>query len=65
MNAFFGIGIVTAILYGLLIDGTFFKLYFVLLIGYICIFQFIFLKRGDFSKRKNLVVATWGGKTIC
>ena len=64
MNALFGLGIVAAIIYTLLIDSTFFKIYLVLLIGYIVIFQFIFLKRGDLSKRKNITVATWGGNAF-
>jgi hypothetical protein len=62
MNTFFGIGILAAIIYGLLVDGMYFKIYAVLLVAYVVIFQFIFLNRGDITKRKNLTIATWGRK---
>ena len=64
MNALFGLGVVAAIIYSLFVDGTFFKIYLVLLISYVVIFQFIFINRADISKRKNLTIATWGCKLI-
>lgn len=62
MNALIVLGFIAAILYGIFIDGTFFKIYFALIAIYTVIFQFIFINRSHFTKRKNITVATWGGK---
>lgn len=38
MNALIILGIIAGIIYGLFIDGTFFKIYFALVVAYIVIF---------------------------
>ncbi len=62
MNAFFGVGILTAILYGILIDGTFFKLYFVLLAIYTIVCNHLCINKKHVSKRRNITITTWDGK---
>jgi len=60
MNAFFGIGIIAAIIYSLFIDMTFLKIYAILLIFYIILTQLgISSKYNDFRKRSN--IASWNG----
>ena len=60
MNAFFGIGILAAIIYGFLIDGTYLKFYSLLLLGYIVLTQIGTLTRLN-TKRKKCNIATWNG----
>lgn len=61
MNALIGLGFISAMLYGLFVDGTYFKIYFTLVFLYTVIFNFIFIRRTDFIKRKNITAVTWGG----
>ena len=61
MNALIILGFLAAILYGLFVDGTYFKIYFALVLIYIVIFNFIFINRAHVTKRKNITVATWNG----
>ena len=61
MNAFIILGFIAAILYGLFVDGTYFKIYFALIAIYIVFFQFIFINRSHLTKRKNITAVTWGG----
>ncbi len=62
MNAFFGIGFVTAILYGILVDGTYLKIYFALTLIYIVVFNNLLINKKHFTKRKNINVTSWCGK---
>lgn len=61
MNALIVIGFISAIIYGILVDGTFFKIYFALVALYTVIFQFVFINRKQIIKRKNITVSTWAG----
>ena len=58
MNAMGTIGILSAIIYGLLVDGTYFKIYFILLLGY-----YVFTQIGKMNKyntkRVKINIATW------
>eukprot|EP00347_Sterkiella_histriomuscorum_P023920 403332930 len=63
MNAFIILGFIAAILYGLFVDGTYFKIYFALIAIYIVFFQFIFINRSHLTKRKNITAVTWGAPT--
>ena len=58
INAFYGIGYFSAVIYGLLIDGTYWKIYATLLVAYLI---FVFSQRviKDNPKRKTLIAATW------
>jgi hypothetical protein len=59
MNALLGIAILTGIIYGLLVDGTFFKIYFALLLIYHVLTQVIFVNKKDITKRKKITITTW------
>jgi hypothetical protein len=61
INAFYGIGYFSAVIYGLLIDGTYWKIYLTLFIVYLV---FVSMSRvmKDNPKRKTLIAATWQGK---
>ena len=61
MNAFFGVGILTGILYGIFIDGTFFKIYFVLLALYTIICNHLTINKSHVTKRKNITITSWDG----
>jgi hypothetical protein len=63
MNAFFGVGILTALLYGIFIDGTFFKLYFVVLALYTFICNSLCINKKQITKRKNITITSWDGNT--
>jgi len=64
MNALIILGFISAMLYGILIDGTFFKIYFALIAIYTVIFQFIFVDRRNLPKRKNITAVTWASKIL-
>ncbi len=64
MNALFGIGVVSGIIYGLFIDGTFFKIYFAILLFYTIVFNNLLINKKQTTKRKNISATTWGGM-IC
>ena len=64
MNAFFGIVILTAILYGIFIDGTFFKLYFVLLAIYTVVCNNLCINKKHITKRRNITITTWDGNSF-
>ncbi len=63
MNSFFGIGIIAAIVYAILIDFTYFKIYFAVLIAYIVLTQIGTLNRYN-NPRKKCNIATWNGKFV-
>ncbi|CDW81108.1 2-oxo acid dehydrogenase acyltransferase [Stylonychia lemnae] len=59
MNTFIILGFISAILYGIFVDGTYFKIYFSLVALYIVIFNFIFIDKKSIPKRKNITAVTW------
>lgn len=61
MNSFIVLGFISAMLYGIFVDGTFFKIYFSLVALYIVIFNFIFIDKKSIPKRKNITAVTWSG----
>jgi ABC-type transport system involved in Fe-S cluster assembly fused permease/ATPase subunit len=61
MNALFGIGIAASIIHGVLFDGTFWKIYGVLLVVYL-LFVLVTRDMRDNPKRKTIMAATWSGK---
>lgn len=62
MNALFGIGCVAGIIYGIFVDGTFFKIYFALIAFYTVVFNFLLIDRKQLTTRKNINATSWGGK---
>jgi hypothetical protein len=64
MNALIGVGFAAGIVYGLLVDGTYFKIYFSILAVYTVIFNYIAIDRTLLTKRKNINVTSWSGKCL-
>ena len=62
MNSFIGIAIAAAIIYGILVNGTYFKIYIVSLVGYIILTQIGTTTRYN-NKRKKCNISTWNGKS--
>lgn len=62
MNALFGIGCVAGIIYGIFVDGTFFKIYFALIAFYTVVFNFLLIDRKQLTTRKNINATSWGGE---
>ncbi len=60
MNALFGVGVVSAVVFGILVDGTFFKIYFAVLAIYTIVCNYILIDRSHITKRKNISVTSWG-----
>ncbi len=63
MNAFFGLGIVAAIIYSFMVDATYLKIYAILLLGYILLTQIGTLNRYN-NPRKKCNIATWNGTLV-
>lgn len=63
MNALLVLGYIAGLLYGLLIDGTFLKIYFALIIFYMIVFQNLLINKKHTTLRKNILVTSWGGKS--
>lgn len=63
MNAFLVLGFIAGILYGIFIDGTFFKIYFALIMFYFVVFNNLLINKKDYTKRKNILATTWNGMT--
>lgn len=61
-NALIILGYIAAIVYGIFVDGTFFKIYFVLIALYTIIFNHLLIDKRHFTKRKNITVTSWSGK---
>ena len=61
MNALWGLFILAGIIYGLFIDGTFWKIYLVLVILYY-VFTMLYRDGRDNILRKTIMISTWGGK---
>ena len=64
MNSLFGIGYASAIIYGIFVDGTYWKIYGVLFVGYLAFVSMTRVMK-DNPKRKTLIAATWNGKIYC
>jgi hypothetical protein len=63
MNALIVVGFVAGIFYGLLVDGTYFKIYFTVLAFYTIVFNFFLIDHSKTTRRKNINVTSWGGKS--
>ena len=63
MNAFWGIGLASGMVYGVFCDGRYWKIYFALSILYFIWVQATIVKK-DNGKRKTLMISTWNGKSI-
>ena len=63
MNALWGIGLASNILYGVFVDGTYWKIYFALLALY-TVFFFSQRVTRDNGKRKTIMISTWNGKRL-
>ena len=61
MNALVGLLILAGILYGILVDGTFWKIYSVLVTLYL-IFVLMYREKRTNIKRKTLLMSTWDCK---
>lgn len=61
MNALWGIGLVSNMVYGVFVDGTYWKIYFALLAAY-TVFFFTQRVTRDNGKRKTIMISTWNGK---
>jgi hypothetical protein len=63
MNAMAVIAIISAIIYGIIVDGTYFKIYFILLSAY-----YVFTQIGNNyrynTKRTKINISTWNGTII-
>ena len=62
MNALVGVGYASLVVYCLVVDGTYFKIYFGILAVYHFITQILLIHRPDVTKRKNVMISTWSGK---
>ncbi len=60
MNAIYGVAIVSALLYWIYFDGTYFKIFLCTLIGYTLLTQIGTLTRHN-TMRKKCTIATWNG----
>jgi cell shape-determining protein MreD len=63
MNALFGIGIIAAIIYGIVRDAFFWKIYGVLFLLYL-LFVLISVNRKDNHKRRTMTLSTWSRKFL-
>ena len=61
MNALVGLLILAGILYGILVDGTFWKIYAILVTLYL-IFVLMYREKRTNVKRKTLLMSTWDCK---
>lgn len=61
LNAFFAIGYFSAAIYGMFIDGTYWKIYGVTFVLYLIFVTCTRVMR-DNTKRKTLLISTWNGK---
>jgi hypothetical protein len=62
MNALQGCSVAAAVIYGLFVDGTYFKIFLAIVAIYTLVTQVLLKKPKDITKRKNIMVASWGGK---
>ena len=60
MNALNFLFLIAGLIYGVFVDGTFWKIYFVLVALYTA---FMLMNRtSENTKRKNIMISTWSGK---
>jgi hypothetical protein len=59
MNALWGLFILASIIYGIVIDGTFWKIYLGL-VGVWYLFVLLQRDKRDNGKRKTMLISTWG-----
>lgn len=64
MNALFGIAVVTGLIYGIFIDGTYFKIYLAVLAFYTIVFNYLLINKKQTTKRKNIMITTWNCKLM-
>lgn len=60
MNALFGVGAISGVLYGIFVDGTYFKIFFAVLAFYTIVFNNLLVNKKQTTKRKNIMGTTWG-----
>jgi hypothetical protein len=60
MNTLIGLLIIAGMLYGLLIDAMFWKIYFALVLAYYVVTWLFIRDRYDHNLRKNILNASWG-----
>lgn len=63
MNALFGLGILAAIIYGVLFDATYWKIYGICFAVYL-LFVMCLTNRRDNLKRRILTLSTWSRKCL-
>ena len=61
MNALWGLFIVAGIIYGIFIDGMFWKIYLALVVFW-SLFVLILRDKRENILRKTIMISTWGGK---
>ena len=61
MNALFGCWLLTCILYGIFVDGTYWKIYGALLVAYFAFVRWQMDAREN-PKRKTMLISTWNRK---
>ena len=62
MNALFGVAVVTGLIYGIFVDGTYFKIYLAVLAFYTIVFNHLLIHKKQTTKRKNIMITTWSCK---
>lgn len=60
MNALVVLAILTCIIYSLLIDATFLKIYLILVVIYYFISELIFKEQDKLWKRRKITISSWG-----
>ena len=63
MNALWGLFILASIFYGILIDGTFWKIYITLVAAWY-VFTMLYRNNRDNNLRKTIMISTWGGEFL-
>ena len=59
MNALLVIGIISFIIYSILVDGTFFKIYIPLVLIYWIVTTFVFKEEDKMWKRRRITISSW------
>jgi cell shape-determining protein MreD len=63
MNALLGLAILAAILYGILLDGAFWRIYGICVLVYL-LFVMCATNKRDNHKRRIITLSTWDRKTF-
>jgi len=61
MNALNFLFIIAGIIYGVFVDGTFWKIYLALVAGYTVV-MIAYRNQKDNTKRRNILISSWSGK---